>query len=142
MLEVKRNNTGPYIITICGSLRYTRYMLQAHHELSNQGFMVFLPDINLEAPIPTKSSPMNEDAQILHDAKISFGDAVLIMNLDGYIGESTYHEWKLARKLKKDIIWFHSFVDDEETKKDWVEKTRKLLAKFDKKEKKHESKNA
>lgn len=129
MLTVKRNATGPYILTICGSLRFTRYMLMAHHELSDQGIMAFLPNINLEKPIPKKSSPKNEDAQILHDAKISLGDGILIMNVDGYIGESTYHEWKLARKLKKDIFWYES------ENKEAMEKTRELLAKFDKKEK-------
>lgn len=148
MLEVKMNvdekgnKTGPYIITICGSLRFTREMLQMHHELSNQGFMVFLPNINLEEPVPTGSSPKNEDAQTLHDAKISSSNAVLIMNLNGYIGESTFHEWKLARDMKKDIIWFHSWIKDEKIKEEWAEKTRKLLAKFDKKEKNNESKNA
>ena len=127
MLEVKRNATGPYIITICGSLRFTREMLMAHHEISRQGIMVFLPCIDLEKPIPKESSPFDEDAQTLHDAKISFGDGVLIMNVDGYIGESTFHEWQLARKLKKDIFWYSK--DDEEA----MEKTRQLLAEFDKK---------
>lgn len=133
MIELKRTkgkNSTPYIITICGSLRFTRFMLIAHHELTSRGFMVFLPDINLEEKIPEGSSPFNEDAQVVHDAKISFGDAIYICNIGGYIGESTFHEWKLARKLGKQIFW-HDFEIDES-----MEKTRELLAKFDKEGKK------
>ena len=127
MIEVQRDATGPYIITICGSLRYTRQMLIAHHEFSNRGFMCFLPNINLEEEIPTGSSPSNEDAGILHDAKISFGDAIYIVNVDGYIGESTYHEYKLAQKLGKRIFWWGQ--ENEKV----MDKTREYMRKLDKK---------
>ena len=105
MLTVKRNSTGPYIFTICGSLRFTPQMLMAHHDLSSQGYLVFLPDINI-TKIPIGSSPVNEDAQTLHDAKISLGDGIYVMNWDNYIGESTFREIELARKLGKDIRWY------------------------------------
>lgn len=126
MLKVQRDATGPFIITICGSLRYTREMLHAYHVLSDQGFMVFLPNINLEVDIPTGSSPANEDNQILHDAKISFGDAIFIINVDGYIGESTFHEFKLARKLGKRIFWWGQ--NDEAL----MDKTREYMHNLDK----------
>ena len=123
---VQRDATGPYIIVICGSLRFTRQMLIAHREFSNRGFMCFLPNINLEEDIPTSPTPENKDAQILHDAKIAFADAIYIVNVDGYIGESTFHEYKLAQKLGKRIFWWGQ--DNE----DIMDKTREYMHNLDK----------
>lgn len=122
--RTKGANSTPYIITVCGSFRFLPVMLKAHHELSRQGFMVFMPDFPLDE-IPTGETAADPEAQELQDAKISFGDAVFICNVDGYIGESTFHEWKLAKKLKKDIIWL--MRDDEEA----MEKTRERLRELD-----------
>lgn len=121
-----RDASGPIVVTICGSLRFTREMIYAHHVLSNQGYLAFLPNINLEDPIPTDSSPANDREQFLHDSKISFGDAIYIVNVGGYIGESTFHEYKLAQKLGKKIFWWD---DSEES----MNKTRERMIELDKK---------
>jgi len=42
----------------------------------------------------------------LHKMKISISDAILVLNIDDYIGLSTASEIKYARKLHKTIYWF------------------------------------
>ena len=123
-MEIKRNKTGPYIITICGSFRFLPFLIKAHHELSRQGFMVFLPDFPVDGDIPTGSTEFDEEAQKLQDAKISFGDAIFICNVGGYIGESTAYEYRLARRLGKDVFWLES---NEES----LNITRENLRKYD-----------
>ena len=125
IMIVKRNKTGPIIVTICGSSRFIKYMFLAHHKLNSDGIMAFLPDLDPYADIPTESTPFNAEAQVMQDAKISLSDAILIINVDGYIGESTFHEFKLARKLGKVIEWFDR---SEET----MEKTRNRLIELEK----------
>ena len=131
-MTIQRDKNGPYIITLCGSYRFIPQMFRVYHELCKQGFLVFLPDIDPDEGVPTESTPFNEDMQFLHDAKISFGDAIYILNVGGYIGESTFHEFKLAQKLGKRIYWWGQ--EDPVT----MDKTRDRMRELDKQLKRKE----
>jgi hypothetical protein len=91
--------------------------------------MSFLPDFDLTQGVPTESTSFDPEAQKLHDAKIDFTDGIYIINPGGYIGESTFYEWKKARSLGKRIFWYAwDILKDKEA----MEVTRTLLASYDK----------
>jgi hypothetical protein len=94
--------------------------------------MSFLPDFDLTQGLPTESTPFDPEAQKLHDAKIAFTDGIYIINPGGYIGASTFYEWKKARNLGKRIYWYAlDILKDKEA----MEVTRTLLASYDKADK-------
>jgi len=41
----------------------------------------------------------------LHKQKINMSDAIFVVNVDGYIGESTYGEIDWANRMKKEIYF-------------------------------------
>lgn len=44
----------------------------------------------------------------LHRAKIDLSDAIFVVNVDGYIGESTRGEIEYAKQIGKEIIYLES----------------------------------
>ena len=41
----------------------------------------------------------------MHKAKIDLADAIFVINVDGYIGESTKNEIEYAKKHNKEIFY-------------------------------------
>ncbi|GHD52192.1 hypothetical protein GCM10010335_64320 [Streptomyces galbus] len=72
----------------------------------------------MKQPHPLWQDPVQADrlkAQLdtLHHRKIDLADEVLIVNPDGYIGESTRREIDYARRLGKPIRYTHPTVEGE-----------------------------
>lgn len=42
----------------------------------------------------------------IHKEKIKLSDAILVVNVDGYIGNSTKNEIEYAKSLNKEIIYY------------------------------------
>ena len=42
----------------------------------------------------------------MHKEKIKLSDAILVVNVDGYIGNSTKSEIEYAKSLNKEIIYY------------------------------------
>lgn len=94
------------IITVCGSLRFIKEMLQIAEKLELECNSVLLPVYN-----PNKNKDAFNSDEILmlskmHKEKIKLSDAVLVVNVDGYIGNSTKDEMEFAKKLNKKIIYY------------------------------------
>lgn len=94
------------IITVCGSLKYKDEIMKATEEMALQGncmlSMVYPtnPDINAYT---------DEEKELLgkmHKERIKMSDAILVVNVDNYIGSSTKSEIEFAQKLNKEIIYY------------------------------------
>lgn len=48
----------------------------------------------------------------MHKEKIKLSDAILVVNVDGYIGNSTKNEIEYAKSLNKDIIYYMDVLKD------------------------------
>ena len=99
----------PKIICLCGSTRFTELMLVKQWELTKQGFIVLswcaLPDSYFQgdkAHIGDQEG-VKEIVDEVHMRKIDLADEVHILNIDGYIGESTRNELNYAKKQGKII---------------------------------------
>lgn len=63
----------------------------------------------------SKDDYSKEEALIIdkmHKEKIKLSDAILVVNVDGYIGNSTKSEIEYAKSLNKDIIYYMDVLKD------------------------------
>ena len=98
------------IITVCGSLKFKDEMMKTALKVELEGNCVLTPiyPIGDDKDIFTE-----EEAKILddmHRVRIKMSDSILVINVDGYIGESTKREIELAKSLNKEIIYYTDLV--------------------------------
>jgi len=100
----------PKIVCLCGSTRFTELMLIKQWELTKQGFITLswcaLPDSYPRGKDRNHigdQEGIKEIVDELHMRKIDIADEVLILNVGGYIGESTQNELDYAREKGKPI---------------------------------------
>ena len=99
------------IITVCGSLRFIKEIMEITEKMELQGNCMLVPIYN-----PSKSSKddfTEEEALTLekmHKERIKLADAILVVNVDGYIGNSTKNEIEFAKSLDKDIIYYTDLI--------------------------------
>ena len=97
------------VITICGSMRYSKEMMKIAEELElKEGYAVIQCVYNIDG-----QRYEGIDASILdkiHRKKIDISDAIYVVNIDGYIGNSTKNEIEYAKNKGKEVI-YHEKVD-------------------------------
>jgi hypothetical protein len=93
----------PRVICLCGSTRFTTEMLILQWELTKQGKIILswcaLPDSYFKGGDKTHvgdQEGVKEIVDEVHKRKIDLADEVLVLNIDGYIGESTRSEINYA----------------------------------------------
>ena len=101
---------GIKVICLCGSTRFTNEMLIKQWELTKQGFVVLswcaLPDFYFsgESKIHIGDQEgVKEIVDEVHLRKIDLSDEVFVINLNGYIGESTAREIAYAKRLGRPV---------------------------------------
>jgi hypothetical protein len=102
--------TKPVIVCLCGSTRFSAAFQKAQFEETMAGKIVLTIGCNMKSDAELfKDYSENELKEIkirldeLHRRKIDLADEVLILNVGGYIGESTGGELANARKHRKII---------------------------------------
>ena len=93
------------IITICGSTRFKDEIGKIAHDLTLQDHIVLAPCIFHHADGEELSAEEKIRLDNLHREKINMSDAIFVVNVDGYIGESTYGEIDWANRMKKQIFF-------------------------------------
>lgn len=92
------------VITICGSMRYSKEMMKIAEELElKHGYAVIQCVYNVDG-----QKYEGIDVSILdkiHRKKIDISDAIYVVNIDGYIGNSTKNEIEYAKRNCKEIIY-------------------------------------
>lgn len=94
------------IITVCGSLKFKNEMIEVAEKMELRGNCILVPiyPTNID-----KDAYTDEEADILdqmHKEKIKLSDAILVVNVNNYIGSSTKSEIEYAKKLNKEIIYY------------------------------------
>jgi hypothetical protein len=104
----------PRIVCLCGSTRFYEAFMRANYEetmaghiVLSVGFFMHRPDTaHGEALGCTPEQKVALDA--LHKQKIDLSNEVLILNVGGYIGDSTRSELEYARKQSKPVRWLET----------------------------------
>ena len=99
------------IITLCGSLKYQKEMMIIAEKMALEGHCILTPIY------PTLKNIERTKEQLLklkesHFRKIELSDAILVVNVNNYIGDSTNLEIEYAKKLDKEIIYYTDLIKD------------------------------
>lgn len=101
---MKKTPQKPEIVCLCGSTRYLSEYAEANRRLTLEGRIVL--------SIGNAASTMNADektrADRLHLHKIAMADRVHVLNVGGYVGDSTRNEIAFAIANGKRITWHDS----------------------------------
>lgn len=99
------------IITVCGSLRFYKEMMEVTEKMELEGNCMLVPIYN---PARPNKDAYNEEESIMldkmHKERIKLSDAILVVNVDGYIGNSTSKEIEYAKSLNKEIIYYTEMI--------------------------------
>ena len=91
------------VITICGSMRFSKEMMKISEELElKDGYAVIQCVYNVDG-----EKYEGLDTELLgkiHRRKIDISDAIYVVNVNGCIGNSTRNEIIYARSLGKEIL--------------------------------------
>ena len=99
------------IITICGSLKYQKEIMDVAEKLALKGNCVLTP------VYPVSNNERTENQLKLlkeeHFKKIELSDEIMVVNVNNYIGDSTKLEIDYANKLNKKIIYYTDYMNKE-----------------------------
>lgn len=98
------------IVCICGSTRFQKETVEMAESLTLAGQIVLM--VNCWSRKDALHEPQNDvDREIkemlddIHKEKIRLADYVLVMNIGGYVGNSTESEIDFARRIGKPITF-------------------------------------
>ena len=94
------------IITVCGSYRFKKEMVEITEKLALQGNSMITP---IELSKTNKEAYTEADVKMLekmHKEKIKISDAILVVNVNDYIGSSTQKEIEYAKSLNKEVLYY------------------------------------
>jgi len=94
----------PVIVCLCGSTRFGDAFREANLRETLAGKIVLTVGCNFESDSALGlAQEVKESLDALHLRKVAIADEVLILNVDGYIGESTARELRHAIELGKSV---------------------------------------
>ena len=98
------------VITVCGSLRFKKEMMEISEKMELQGNCMLTP---IYPTKDDKDAYTDEEVIMLdkmHKEKIKLSDAILVVNVNNYIGSSTRSEIEFAKELGKEILYYTDLV--------------------------------
>lgn len=98
---------GKYkVITICGSTRFKEQFLEVQKRLTLEGNIVISVGLFGHSGDDEVWTPgTKEMLDDMHKRKIDMADAIFVINVGGYIGESTKSEIEYARSQGKEVLF-------------------------------------
>ena len=112
---------GKYkVITLCGSTRFKEQFMEAQKRLTLAGYIVISVGLfghagdqevwdGMDEGTLSKTKEMLDD---MHKRKIDMADEIYVINVGGYIGDSTRSEIQYAEEHGKNVRYY------EDTRKD------------------------
>jgi len=96
----------PRIVCLCGSTRFMDAFHEANRQESLAGNIVLTVELVSYdgASDPQRANPDQKRLlDQLHLHKVALADEILVLNVGGYVGESTWNEMLHAQRLGKPI---------------------------------------
>ena len=90
------------IVTICGSMRFKDKMIEIAKDLEIKNKYVVIQCVYSDNKFSEDEQSILAD---LHYKKIDISDAIFVVNVDGYIGNSTNKEIEYAKNLGKEVMY-------------------------------------
>lgn len=107
--ENEFNKARPRVVVLCGSTKFLEAWRTAVEQETLDGKVVLPVGVFLHQKTNADTITPEQKAGLdqLHKRKIDMADEVLILNVNGYIGESTKSEIEYAKKHAKPIRYLH-----------------------------------
>ena len=104
------------VVTLCGSTRFKKEFMEVQKRLTLEGNIVISVDLfghsgdsevweNMDEGTLTKTKEMLDD---MHKRKIDMADEIFVINVGGYIGDSTKSEIEYAKAHGKKVNYLES----------------------------------
>lgn len=104
------------VITLCGSTRFKEEFMKVQKDLTLKGYIVISVGLfghsgdnevweNMDEGAFTKTKEMLDD---MHKRKIDMADEIFVINVGGYIGESTKSEIEYAISTNKKVNYLEN----------------------------------
>jgi nucleoside 2-deoxyribosyltransferase len=108
---------GKYkVITLCGSTRFKDQFLEMQKKLTLAGNIVISVGLfGHSGDNEVWTTNTKEMLADMHKRKIDMADEIFVINVDGYIGDSTASEMAYATKTGKPIRFYnnqHAWIDE------------------------------
>lgn len=110
------------VYTICGSMKFENQMKEVSSKLEAEEGICVLTPINYEKKHKDDIAEL-ENIFACHMKKIELSDGIYVLNVDGYIGESTKNQISYAKKLGKEINYYRPLEGETKISKK-VKKTK------------------
>lgn len=94
------------VVTICGSTRHKSAWEEAHAALETHGVAALGVGSYMHADAETISDEQKVAFDLLHKRKIDMSDAILVLNIEGHIGQSTRSEIEYARARNTPVMFW------------------------------------
>ena len=110
---------GKYkVVTLCGSTRFKEEFIKAQKDLTLRGYIVISVGLfghsgdsevweNMDEETLTKTKEMLDD---MHKRRIDMSDEIFVINVGGYIGDSTKSEIEYAKKTGKVVNYLEELT--------------------------------
>jgi len=114
--EVRRPVGFPKIVCLCGSTRFVDHFTEWQKRLTVAGNIVL--SIEIVTTQTHEDDPQHCDPELkvrldeLHLRKIDLADEVVVLNVGGYIGESTRKEIEHAKRTGKGIVYLEKEIEN------------------------------
>lgn len=98
------------VITVCGSYKFKKEMVEIAEKMTLKGNCMIMPNDLTK----TGKDSYTQDEIIMidkmHKEKIKISDAILVVDVNGYIGSSTKSEIDFAKSLNKEILYYTDII--------------------------------
>lgn len=99
------------IVTLCGSTRFKEQFIEAQKRLTLEGSIVISVGLFGHSGDEEVWKPgTKEMLDDMHLRKIDMADEIYVINVGGYIGESTKREIAYAEKTRKTINYLEPII--------------------------------
>ena len=99
------------IITLCGSFKFKKEMMEIAEKIALKGNCIITPTYHVIEDYEITDEQLRKLKEE-HFKKIELADAILVVNVNNYIGNSTNLEIEYAKKLGKEIIYYTDLIKE------------------------------
>lgn len=96
------------VITLCGSIKFKEKFFKMQEKLTLNGNIVLTPNFFQSIKKEKINEQTKKTLDGMHRQKIDMSDAIFVINVNGYIGESTKNEIEYAKSKNKEIIYLEN----------------------------------
>lgn len=92
------------VVTLCGSMKFQDEMMKIAEKLALDGECVLTP-VYMVTQHPEITDEEIKRLKKEQLKRIELSDEIFVVNVNGYVGESTIAEIEYAKKIEKEIKW-------------------------------------